>query len=109
VRRLADAAPDLVAELDAALTCEGHRELAKQLSLLLLGQISVDEIANMAYVDVHYPGLSEDHWHKARESLSTVCLAQPYCFNIDLDVADRICGIEICGRTSVALKLCLKK
>ena len=45
--------------------------------------------------------VTEDRWAKAKESISTLAFADPYWFNIDLDIAGRICGIEFSGRDEI--------
>lgn len=95
MRRLADIAPDFMAELHAALIAEGYSELVIQLPIVMVGRVSVDQTVSMGYIQIHSPSLSEEQWHKARESVSTICIAQPHWLNIDLDAANRICGIEI--------------
>jgi len=107
--QLRHVAPEFIAELEAALKHEGHDTVVKQLPDLLLGEVSIDRTLHIGYVRFQHPGLSEEQWAKAKESISTLTFAQPYWFNIDLDVSNRICGVELSDRDELLDKLASTK
>jgi hypothetical protein len=109
MQRLAQVAPEFVSELEAALLAEGHDAVARQLPIVLLREVSIDRTSHMGYVQIQHPGLNDDQWHKAKESISTLDFAGPYWFHIDLDVSDRICGVELKGRDDLLENLASTK
>ena len=109
MQRLAELAPEFVAEVETALLDNGHDVVAKQVAIVLLREVSIDRTSHMGCIRVQHPELNEDQYHKANESISELNFADPYWFHILLDVSDRICGIEVSGRDEFLNKLALTK
>ena len=92
--RLADALPDLVAEMEVALLHLGRADLVNQLQQALLERWTYDDFADTTYLTLR------DETYAERLSLY-----DELGVNVDTDDRGRVCGIEILEGKRIATRL----
>jgi uncharacterized protein YuzE len=92
--RLADALPDLVADMEVALLHLGRADLVNQLQQALLERWTYDDFADTTYLTLR------DETYAERLSLY-----DELGVNVDTDDRGRVCGIEILEGKRIATRL----
>jgi len=92
--RLADALPDLVADMEVALLHLGRADLVNQLQQALLERWTYDDFADTTYLTLR------DETYAERLSLY-----DEVGVNVDTDDHGRVCGIEILEGKRIATRL----
>jgi len=92
--RLADALPDLVADMEVALLHLGRADLVDQLHQALLERWTYDDFADTTYLTLR------DGTYAERLSLY-----DELGVNVDTDDRGRVCGIEILEGKRIATRL----
>ena len=92
--RLADALPDLVADMEVALLHLGRADLVNQLQQALLERWTYDDFADTTYLTLR------DETYAERLSLY-----DELGVNVDSDDRGRLCGIEILEGKRIATRL----
>ena len=92
--RLADALPDLVADMEMALLHLGRGDLVDQLKNALLERWTYDDFADTTYLTLR------DETYAERLSLY-----DELGVNVDTDDRGRLCGIEILEGKRIATRL----
>ena len=92
--RLADALPDLVADMEVALLHLGRADLVDQLHQALLERWTYDDFADTTYLTLR------DGTYAERLSLY-----DELGVNVDTDDRGRLCGIEILEGKRIATRL----
>jgi uncharacterized protein YuzE len=92
--RLADALPDLVADMEVALLHLGRADLVNQLQQALLARWTYDDFADTTYLTLR------DETYAERLSLY-----DELGVNVDTDDRGRVCGIEILEGKRIATRL----
>lgn len=92
--RLADALPDLVADMEVALLHLGRADLVNQLQQALLARWTYDDFADTTYLTLR------DETYAERLSLY-----DELGVNVDTDDLGRVCGIEILEGKRIAERL----
>ena len=92
--RLADALPDLVADIEVALLHLGRADLVNQLKQALLERWTYDDFADTTYLTLR------DETYAERLSLY-----DELGVNVDTDDRGRVCGIEILEGKRIATRL----
>ena len=92
--RLADALPDLVADMEVALLHLGRADLVNQLQQALLERWTYDDFADTTYLTLR------DGTYAERLSLY-----DELGVNVDTDDRGRVCGIEILEGKRIATRL----
>jgi uncharacterized protein YuzE len=92
--RLADALPDLVADMEVALLHLGRADLVNQLQQALLERWTYDDFADTTYLTLR------DETYAERLSLY-----DEVGVNVDTDDRGRVCGIEILEGKRIATRL----
>jgi len=101
---LAAVVPDLIAEVNVALTSSGHSNLIPQLAGGVIERFSYDPTADAGYIYLARP----------KPSLHSAKLAAPVAetipfmeigFNIDVDHDGHLFGIEVLSRPDLFAKL----
>ena len=92
--RLADALPDLVADMEVALLHLGRADLVDQLHQALLERWTYDDFADTTYLTLR------DGTYAERLSLY-----DEVGVNVDTDDRGRVCGIEILEGKRIATRL----
>ena len=97
--KLADALPELAADLEAALVRLGRADLARQLADAVIERGSYDEFADASYLFLAPTDAD------AGERLS---LYDELGVNVDCDARGRLSGLEVLDGKAIALQLGLK-
>jgi uncharacterized protein YuzE len=101
---LAAVVPDLIAEVNAALTSSGHGDLIPQVVSGVIERFSHDPTADAGYIYLVRP---KPLLHSA-ELAAPVAETIPFMemgFNVDVDHDGHLFGIELLGRPDLFAKL----
>ena len=90
--RLADALPDLTAQVAEALRHEGYAAAAEELLHAVIDECRYDPSVNAGYVSLVQAKFILPGETPAAE---TVAFAAPHWFNVDLRVTGELFGIEL--------------
>jgi uncharacterized protein YuzE len=96
--RLADALPDLVADVGSALVSLGRGDLADQMQQATLARWSYDEFADTTYLQLSAAPVD-------MMNVERLSLFDELGVNVDSDADRRLCGIEILQGKRIADEL----
>ncbi len=105
MRTLALTVPDLVSEIEAALTAEGHAALVPQLASASIDCCNYDEDTDAGYIYLVRPAPSAHFASLAAPVAETIAFFGEHGFNVDVDHDGYLFGIELLGRPDVIAKL----
>ena len=102
-RRLADALPELVADLGGTLLNVGRPDLVRQLDGAQIMEWAYDEFADATFLYVAADGAA----YRRVERLEAECLSlfDELGLNVYTDERGRLCGIEVLDGREVAERL----
>jgi uncharacterized protein YuzE len=98
---LRDVTPDFLSEVVEALRSDGREEFCFKMATAQVERCTYDESVDAGYIYFARPFPSLPFMKNASLVAETIPFAAPHWFNVDIDHAGNIFGIELLGRPDV--------